>query len=971
MSYVSSSSGSTQSGQTVSWSDIGPLSSGERKVLWIVAQIDGPVSGIRTLTNRVDVEGKPEHGQNVTNSSTADVNAEGANIMVSKTGDPTFGSVGTLINFTLNVTNNGAALLQNVSVSDKLPGGLTYDSSSTGSGNNGRYVNWTEIGPMPVGDMKSLWIKAKIDGTVYGTLTNLVFVTGKPPRGDPVTNSTTKDVTALKLSISGRKFNDLDGDGNHDGDPDPGLAGWTIELVNLTTGQVVRSIITNEGGLYQMDNVIRGKYIVREVQQPGWQQTCPVQGIYSINTDDSDLTGIDFGNRRISEINVTKVADPTFAPPGTNITFDIEIVNKGETTLSQVTAVDTLPAGMTYVSDNRSGSVSESTISWNDLGDFAPDASKGIELVGRMDSGVSGVLTNVVDVTAKDPGGNDLNDTATANVTAFRPNIEVTKNAISYAELPPTDITYIIMIINSGDILLDPVWANDTLVAGLGYVSDNRSGIVSGNSIAWNNLGSLAPGECTYISMVTHADRGVWGVENQVDVTGKPPIGNNVTNSTTTGYNWQPPVIYGQKFNDLNGNGTNDDYTDPGIPNWTIELVNESREVVNSNTTDENGNYWIGPVSRGNYTVREVQQPGWQQTCPAQGSYSINTDDSDLTGIDFGNRWISEINVTKVAYPTSASPGANISFVINISNNGKTHLSHVHAVDTLPPGMSYISDDLDGSVSGINISWNDLDDLDPGASNAIHLVAMIDRNISGRLIDVVYVNATDPAGGEVNDSALAEVRSLLPKIKVNKTLEPVQYGQYCEAKTISGVGIIESRTSIEDKTIALEYDDALAGEGEIELESAEVMSEAAEKLQRDVPSLDPENQSSLNLFADTKLAFKGAKPLTGGKSIHSMAFYGGSGARIKDIFSAEEMEKEQTIYSSSTDKASSPQTIGTDLKSSFNGTIETDSKMHNMFRQDINSRQLFSGVFNLDKVIKFHKNVTTDEPKMGCDGIDC
>ncbi|MCX6678442.1 MAG: SpaA isopeptide-forming pilin-related protein, partial [Methanothrix sp.] len=622
------------SGQTVSWSDIGPLAASGSKSLEIVAHIDGPISGIKTLTNRVDVEGKPEHGQNVTNSSTADVNAEGANIMVQKTADPTFGSVGILFNFTMNVTNNGAALLQNVSVSDKLPSGLTYASSSTGSVNSGQYVNWTEIGPMSVGDMKSLWIKAKIDGTVYGTLTNLVFVTGKPPSGDPVTNSTTKDVIALNLrAISGRKFNDLDGDGAHDGDLEPGLPGWTIELVNQTTGRVVISIITNESGLYRMDNVTLGKYTVREVQQPGWRRTCPAQGNYSVTVVHSDVNEVDFGNQRMGEI--------------------------------------------------------------------------------------------------------------------------------------------------------------------------------------------------------------------------------------------------------------------------------------------------------------------------------------------------SRINVTKIAYPTSASPGAEISFVVNILNNGETHLSHVKARDILPAGMSYVSDNRSGSVSGRVISWNDLIDLDPGASNAIRLAARIDRNISGMLINVVYVNATDPAGGEVNDSAIARVRSLLPKIKVNKTLEPVQYGQYCEAKTLRGVGIIESRTSIEDKTIALEYDDALAGEGKIELESAQAMSEAAKKLQRDVPSLDPGNQSRMNFFEETKLAFQGAKPLTGEKSIHSMAFYGGSGAKIKNIFSVEEMEKVQTIHFGSTDQASSPHMIGTDLKSSFNGTMVTDSRMHNMFRRDIKSRQLFSGVFNLDKVIKLHKNATTDELKMGCDGIDC
>ncbi len=998
MSYVSSSSGSTQSGQTVSWSDIGPLGSGDRKLLWIVAHIDGPVSGVQTLTNRVEVQGKPEHGQNVTNSSTADVRVQEAAISVTKTADPTFGSPSTNVTFTLFVKNSGSSSLPHVFVSDLLPNGMSYVSSSVGSTHSGQTVSWSDIGPLGPGASKVLWIVAHIDGPVSGirTLTNRVDVEGKPEHGQNVTNGSTADVKAEGANIMVRKtayptF----------GSPSTNV-NFTL-VVNNTGSTLLPHVFVTDLLPAGMSYVSSSSGSTQSGQTVSWSDIGPlisgdskvlwivahidglVSGIRTL-TNRVDVEGKPEHGQNVTNsstadvkaeganIMVQKTADPTFGSPSTNVNFTLVVNNTGSTPLPHVFVSDLLPTGMSYVSSSSGSTNTGQTVNWSDIGPLGSGDSKQLWIVAHIDGPVSGIrtLTNRVDVQGKPEHGNNVTNSTTVNVTAFMPNIEVTKNAISYAELPPTDITYIIMIINSGDILLDPVWANDTLVAGLGYVSDNRSGIVSGNSIAWNNLGSLAPGECTYISMVTHADRGVWGVENQVDVTGKPPIGNNVTNSTTTGYNWQPPVIYGQKFNDLNGNGTNDDYTDPGLQGWTIELVNESGEVVNSNTTDEYGNYWIGPLSRGNYTVREVQQPGWQQTCPAQGSYSINTDDSDLTGIDFGNRWISEINVTKVAYPTSASPGANITFDIEIVNKGETTLSHVNAVDTLPAGMTYVSDNnRNRSVSESTIFWNDLGDLAPGASKGIELVGRIDRNISGVLINVVDVTAKDPGGNDLTDSAIAEVRSLLPKIKVNKTLEPVQYGQYCEAKTISGVGIIESRTSIEDKTMALEYDDTLAGEGEIELESAAAMSEAAEKLQRDVPSLDPENQSSLNLFADTKLAFKGSKPLTGGKSIHSMAFYGGSGARIKDIFSAEEMEKEQTIYFSSTDKASSPQTIGTDLKSRFNGTIETDSKMHNTFSQDINSRQLFSGVFNLDKVIKFHKNVTTDEPKMGCDVIDC
>ncbi|MCX6678509.1 MAG: hypothetical protein NTU95_11290, partial [Methanothrix sp.] len=148
MSYVSSSIGSTHSGQIVSWSDIGPMSAGATKTLEIVAHIDGPISGIQTLTNRVDVEGKPEHGQNVTNSSTADVRAQEANIQVTKTADPTFGSPSTNVTFTLVVKNSGSTPLPHVFVTDLLPTGMSYVSSSIGSTHSGQIVSWSDIGPM-------------------------------------------------------------------------------------------------------------------------------------------------------------------------------------------------------------------------------------------------------------------------------------------------------------------------------------------------------------------------------------------------------------------------------------------------------------------------------------------------------------------------------------------------------------------------------------------------------------------------------------------------------------------------------------------------------------------------------------------------------------------------------------------------------------------------------------------------------
>ncbi|HPT19543.1 MAG TPA: DUF11 domain-containing protein [Methanothrix sp.] len=167
-----------------------------------MAQIDGPVVGLVTLTNRVDVEGKPDHGGNVTANATAIVQAQEAKISVTKKADPALGSPGTWVNFTMNVTNTANSELVNVTASDDLPAGLIYQSSSPGGINSGQNVLWPEIGPMDVGQIKRLWILALVDNSAHGTLTNVVNVEGRPEQGDSVRDRATADVLVLNASIN-------------------------------------------------------------------------------------------------------------------------------------------------------------------------------------------------------------------------------------------------------------------------------------------------------------------------------------------------------------------------------------------------------------------------------------------------------------------------------------------------------------------------------------------------------------------------------------------------------------------------------------------------------------------------------------------------------------------------------------------------------------------------------------------------
>ena len=99
--------------------------------------------------------------------------------------------------------------------------------------------------------------------------------------------------TGRRGSISGMKFNDLDGDGVKD-PGEPGMANWTIRL---SGNGVSREAVTDENGRYSFKRLRAGTYTVSEVQQDGWEQTYPAAGSHVVELSAREsVTGIDFGN---------------------------------------------------------------------------------------------------------------------------------------------------------------------------------------------------------------------------------------------------------------------------------------------------------------------------------------------------------------------------------------------------------------------------------------------------------------------------------------------------------------------------------------------------------------------------------------------------------------------------------------------------------------------------------------------------
>lgn len=212
--------------------------------------------------------------------------------------------------------------------------------------------------------------------------------------------------------------------------------------------------------------------------------------------------------------------------------------------------------------------------------------------------------------------------------------------------------------------------------------------------------------------------------------------------------------------------------------------------------------------------------------------------------------------------------------------------------------------------------------------------------------------------------------------------EPIQDGDFCNRLKVAGTGAFEVGVSVKDRQIALEYSNFMSGDGDLEMDTSTVEAQRAAKL----PGMGNGSAVPLNLYENTRIVYSGKTPMVGMKYINSKSFWGGIGAEVTESFSVTEMEREGSTYFASTDPASymtdvnkiaqilaqSPvHTVGIKTKNSFNGTWQTDARMHKLLSKDVKVHEAFTGKFEVEKTLKFHENPVKEKRQLGCDDLDC
>jgi uncharacterized repeat protein (TIGR01451 family) len=557
LNYVlATASQGTCSGTGTVICSLGTINDGSSATVDIVAN----ATAVGAFNNAVTVSSSvadPVPANNQDSESTT-VNPA-ADLSISKTdsADPVL--AGSILTYTIAVTNSGPSAAADVSVTDMLPASVNLVSASASQGScSGTTTVVCSLGTLNSGGTAEVVIV--VQTTVAMTLNNTVDVSSSTFDPDP-TNNTASESTAIN-SAADLAITKTDS-------ADPVLVGqpltYTLTVSNLgpssATGVVVTdtlpagvsfvSVSTSQGTCSGTSSIScnigtlanGSSAVVTVVVDPISVGTViNTAGVIGAIVDPNPANNLAVEQTIIGpaadlSVSMSDSADPILA--GDTLTYTIVVTNNGPSQALGVTLTDTLPAGVNFVSSSTSqGSCGGSSTVVCALGSV--NAGNGATVVIVVQSTAAGTLNNTAVVDSDTPDPNPADNMATES-TLVNPaaDLSITKADSADPVTAGMHLTYTITVFNNGPSTATGVTVSDPLPADVNLVSAVASqGSCSGTGTVVCNLGTLTnQGEAAVTIVVQTTIEGV--LSNTASVVGSPldpdPTNNSSTETTIVG----------------------------------------------------------------------------------------------------------------------------------------------------------------------------------------------------------------------------------------------------------------------------------------------------------------------------------------------------------------------------------------------------------------------------------------------------
>jgi len=538
---------STNSGNVLTWNNIGPLAIGSSRV--ITSQFTVVSSGQGTnvatstpsTTNGIPV---PVVSTNVTHTSFSP-GIKVTKTLVSPASRPA--AIGETMTFWIAVTNTGNLTLDNVPLTDTFNTNMLTFSSATPalSTNSGNVLTWNNIGPLAIGGSRVITSQFTVVSSGLGT--NVATSTPSTTNGVPVPSVTTNvthtsvnpriKVTKTLVSPAGRPaavgetmtfWIAVTNTGNLM--LDSVLLTDTFNTNLLTFSSATPALNTNSGNVLTWNDIgplaIGGSRVITSqftVASSGLGTN--VASASPITTNNVPVPVVTTNVTHISVspgIKVTKtLVSPAGRPAavGETMTFWIAVTNTGNLTLDTVPLTDTFNTNLLTFSsatpalNTNSGNV----LTWNNIGPLAIGGSRVITSQFTVVS--SGQGTNVASASPRTTNSVPV-PVMTTNVThiSVSPGINVTNTLISPAGRPANvgeALTFLIAVMNTGNVTLDTVPVTNTYDPTLLQYSSAVPQPTSTNipgTLSWTNIGSLMPGTTGMVTVTMQANGSTAGL---------------------------------------------------------------------------------------------------------------------------------------------------------------------------------------------------------------------------------------------------------------------------------------------------------------------------------------------------------------------------------------------------------------------------------------------------------------------------
>ncbi len=782
---------------------IGIIDIGESATLTIDALVTAPGTLAQTPITNITT---PASGDQLDptddgNDLEADIVVTASDLVTVKSVNNPVPSEGDTIIYSIVVTNNGPSDATGVSLTDLLPAGVTYVSDNQGDAFNSGSGIWT-IGSISSGATATLTITATVDIDTAGTaITN----TTTAATGDQTDPTTVGDF--LEATIVVENFSDIvltkvvDNATPNAGD----TVTYTVTVRNNGPAKVTGLVVTDAlpaGLTYGIVSPSDGTWTAPnwsiDLLESGEEETIVIEAVVGMdqggmtltntvsNTQDqvdSDLTPDDASETIVvtsSDLVTVKTVSESSPNEGDAITYTIAVTNNGFSPATNVSLIDNLPAGVTYVSNNPSaGTFNPGSGEWT-ISNIAVDETVTLELIVTVDEETAGTsITNtttaaVGDQTDPTTVGDILE--ATIDVENFS-DIVLTKVVDNATPNAGDTVTYTVTVRNNGPAKVTGLVVTDALPAGLTY------GIVSPSDGTWTapnwSIDLLESGEeeTIVIEAVVGMDQGGMTLTNTVSNT-QDQVDSDLTPddaSETIVVTSSDLVTVKTVSNATPNEGDTITYTLAVTNNGPSDATGVSlTDLLPAGVTyvsdDQGGAYnsgsgiWtIGSISSSatatliiTATV-DVDTAGMSitnTTTAATGDQTDPTTDGDIleATIDVDN--YTDIVLTKVVDNATPNAGDTVTYTVTVRNNGPAKVTGLVVTDALPAGLTYgIVSPSDGTWTAPN--WS-IDLLESGEEETIVIEAVVGMDQGGMTLTNTVSNTQDQVDSDLTPDDASE-----------------------------------------------------------------------------------------------------------------------------------------------------------------------------------------------------------------------